>query len=213
MEMTQLKDPTISLSEFFGATKIVAHDGANAFFDAERNRFDKSRPSFQAFGTLEKQRIQEESVMTFDGFESAQMENPPLIPEGKPCSIDQEDQWTPGKSLSILFLKRSPQNFSKSVTQCLRREIMMPTQPTESPLLSKDLFDQNKTESPGRPTSLLYSDSPRSSTFCALSASLTKKINLCTTTLGHSGYVFHANRVATFRGNAKKLLTFEFSYA
>lgn len=211
MKVTQLKNPAILSGQLFGAAKIVAHDGADAFPDVGRNRFDESHPTFQTFGAWKKQGIQKNGVMTLDWFESSQSKNPGLIPEREPCSIEQENKRTTRKFLSILSLNEFSQNFSKPMTQALRRKITSPTQIGERSLLPKDAVEHNETHPPRRSATLLDSNSPGSSTFCALSASWAKKINLCTTTCGYSGHIFHANRVATFRGSVKKLLTVDIS--
>lgn len=213
VKMTQLQNPMILISKFLRTAKIVAHDGTDAFSDIGRERFYEPQPSFQVFGTFQKEGIQEESVMTCDRFESTQMENPSLLLESEPCPIEQENQWASGASLSRFLQNESSQSFSKLVTQTLRTEIMPSAQTEECLLLLKDSFQQNKTYSARRPTSLFDSDSPSSLAVCALPASLAKTTNLCATTPGYSGHVFHANRVATFRGAGKNLLSYENSYS
>jgi hypothetical protein len=213
MKMTELKDPVILSSQLFGAAKIVAHDGADAFSDFGRNRFDELHPSLQTFGPLKKQRIQKDGVMTSDRLEGSQTKNPRLIFEREPCPIEQEDQSAFGKFLRIFLSEEPLKDFSKSVTQTLRSEMVLPTQTDERSLLPKDSLEQNKTRSPGRPTSSLDSNSPSPSALSALTSSSTKSKNPGTTTNRYSDrHVFHANRVATFRGAGKNLLSDEFSY-
>ena len=209
--MTQLKDPMILASEPLGAAKIVAHDGTDTFFDLWRNRFDEWRPAFEAFGPFEKQRVQENGMMILDRFDGTQMKNPGLILESKPDSIEQKDKLTARKFLSVFLSDESSKGFSETITQTLSAEMMALTYTDKSSLLTEDSFEQNRTNPANRSTTFLDSNSPGLAASCALSASLTKKINFATTTLGHSGHVFHANRVATFRGIAKKLLTVDIS--
>ena len=128
--------------------------------------------------------------------------------------VKMTHQRTKRKSLCAFSLDELPKHFSESVTQSLGRQMITPAHAEKTSLLMEDALDQSQANLARRTSPLFDSNSPCPPTLGTLPASLTKMTNLCSTASGYSDWhVFHANRVTTFCGIAKKLLSFELSWS